>query len=62
MPEKEDILIIKTVGAYELSQSMQFIRGRPPVISISSNGKINLCRKKETYNEIIQCDLEVKDE
>lgn len=57
-----DILIVKTVGAYELSQSMQFIRGRPTVISVSSNGKINLCRRKETYKDIMQCDLEVKNE
>lgn len=60
--KEEDILIVKNVGAYELSQSMQFIRERPAVISISFNGKINLCRRKETYKDIMQCDLEVKNE
>lgn len=57
-----DILIIKSVGAYELSQSMQFIRERPSVVSISTNGGINLCQRKETYKDIIQRDLEVKNE
>lgn len=57
-----DTLIIKTVGAYELSQSMQFIRGRPSVVSISTNGKLNVCQREETYKDIIKCDLEVKDE
>ncbi len=57
-----DTLIIKTVGAYELSQSMQFIRERPSVVSISTNGKLNVCRREETYKDIIKCDLEVKDE
>ena len=60
--EEGEILIIKTVGAYELSQSMQFIRGRPAVISISPSGEINLCRRKETYKEILQCEMGEKDE
>jgi len=57
-----DILIIKNVGAYELTQSMQFIRERSPIVSISSDGKISLCRRKETYKDILQCELEVKNE
>ena len=60
--EEGDVLIIKTVGAYELSQSMQFIRGRPVVVSISPDGEINLCRRKETYKDILQCEMEAKNE
>jgi diaminopimelate decarboxylase len=53
--KKGDIIKIPVVGAYELSQSMQFTRTRPAVISIN-NKKVILIHRKETLADIIACD------
>ncbi|MCK4884082.1 MAG: alanine racemase [Candidatus Diapherotrites archaeon] len=50
-----DILKIYSTGAYDFSQSIQFIRARPAMIC--DDGKeMFLIRKKETLNEIISSD------
>lgn len=47
-----DILVLNPVGAYNLTQSMQFIFYRPPVILIKTNGDIQLIRRKENLEDI----------
>ena len=45
---KGDHFVIHTVGAYNMTQWMQFITLRPNVVMIDANGKANLIRDKET--------------
>jgi diaminopimelate decarboxylase len=47
-----DLLVLHPVGAYNLTQSMQFIFYRPPVILIKSDGDIEIIRRKETLQDI----------
>lgn len=51
-----DQLGILSVGAYSLSESMQFIRARPAVISIEKED-IKLIRRKETMEDITVTDI-----
>jgi diaminopimelate decarboxylase len=51
---KGDALIIKNVGAYNFSQSMQFIQPRPAIVMISQNGDIHLIRGNETTEYLKQ--------
>jgi diaminopimelate decarboxylase len=48
-----DRLVIKTVGAYNVTQWMQFITLRPNVVMISRNGQCAVIRRKETLETII---------
>lgn len=50
---KGDILIIKNVGAYNFSQSMQFIQPRPAIVLISE-GKVEQIKMPETTTYIKQ--------
>jgi diaminopimelate decarboxylase len=50
-----DTLIIRNVGAYNFSQSMQFIQPRPPVILIN-HGKTEVVRQGETTEYIKRLD------
>ncbi|SHF45556.1 diaminopimelate decarboxylase [Mariniphaga anaerophila] len=43
-----DQLVIERVGAYNVTQWMQFITYRPNVIMIDSNGKTRIIKKKES--------------
>ncbi|HDD35329.1 MAG TPA: diaminopimelate decarboxylase, partial [Candidatus Desulfofervidus auxilii] len=47
-------LIISPVGAYNVTQWMQFITYRPPVVLINMEGKVELIREKEQLEDIIQ--------
>ena len=49
--QKGDILVIKNVGAYNITQSMQFIFPRPAVV-IVNKGKVDYLRFPETFNDI----------
>jgi diaminopimelate decarboxylase len=62
--QKGHILVIKNVGAYNITQSMQFIYARPAVVLIHK-GKIDYLRQPETLKdfrrlEIIPPHLQVK--
>lgn len=46
-----DILIIRNVGAYNFSQSMQFIYTRPAVVLLSS-GSAHVIRRAERYEDV----------
>jgi len=43
-----DQLVIERVGAYNVTQWMQFITYRPNVVLIDTNGNVNIIRKKES--------------
>jgi len=53
----DDIVKISNTGAYEMSQSMQFIRQRPATVSIDVGGEVKLCRRKETFEDITALDV-----
>jgi diaminopimelate decarboxylase len=48
--EKGDSIIIKSVGAYNNTQWMQFINLRPNIVMISDKGKVSLIREAETVD------------
>ncbi len=50
-------LIISPVGAYNVTQWMQFITYRPAVCMISEDGEAQLIRKKEDINNIIEQEI-----
>lgn len=47
-----DHVVVHHVGAYAITQSMQFISLRPAVVMIDSMGRAHLLRKKETLEDI----------
>ena len=50
--QKGMTLMIHNVGAYNITQSMQFINTRPAVILIKEDSTIECIRRKETINDI----------
>lgn len=48
-----DKVIISPVGAYNVTQWMQFIEYRPSVVLISETGKIELIREREDLSDVI---------
>jgi len=48
-----DRVIISPVGAYNVTQWMQFIEYRPNVVLITETGKVELIREKEDINDVI---------
>ena len=46
--QKGDLVVIPRVGAYNMTQWMQFISLRPNVVLLDKNKKLKLIRKKET--------------
>ncbi|SNR65162.1 alanine racemase [Desulfurobacterium atlanticum] len=46
-------LILSPVGAYNVTQWMQFIRYRPNVVLIGENGEVDLIREAETLEDIV---------
>jgi diaminopimelate decarboxylase len=51
-PEPGDQLVLHPVGAYTITQSMQFITYRPAVVLITSDGKVELIRRRETLEDL----------
>ncbi len=47
-------LIISPVGAYNVTQWMQFIRYRPGVVLIGENGSVELIREAEDLSDIVR--------
>jgi len=47
-------LIISPVGAYNVTQWMQFITYRPAVCIVSENGEVHLIREKEDIGDIVE--------
>ncbi len=49
---KGDQLVIHSVGAYNMTQWMQFITLRPKVVMIDTDGKVHLIRDSESMENI----------
>ena len=45
-------MIISPVGAYNVTQAMQFIRCRPAVVMVREDGKVDIIRRAETLEDI----------
>lgn len=63
--ERGSSLILNPVGAYNVTQWMQFIQYRPAVVLIRTHGKVDLIRKRENLEyidqwEVLPEDLEKK--
>jgi len=52
--KKDDLLVIDYVGAYDMTQWMQFITMRPNVVMIMQDGSVELIRKAEDIDYIEQ--------
>ncbi len=50
--EPGDALVIRPVGAYNLTQSMQFIRLRPACVLIGENQQVDLIRAAEVLDDV----------
>jgi diaminopimelate decarboxylase len=50
--KKNDQVVVHTVGAYNMTQWMQFIAMRPAVVMIDMNDNAHLIRKRETISSI----------
>ena len=46
------MITLYPVGAYNLSQSMQFISYRPAVVMIGANGKPEIIRTREVLDDV----------
>lgn len=53
----DDRVVIRHVGAYNLTQWMQFITERPNVVMVSPKGEHGLIRKAETFETLTQQEL-----
>ena len=52
--KKGDRVVVHEVGAYNMTQWMQFITLRPNVVMIDTTGKVHLIRKNETVETIVE--------
>jgi diaminopimelate decarboxylase len=55
-----DRLVIERVGAYNMTQWMQFITFRPNVVLIDMEGKTHIIRKKEELGSIQNFEMNPK--
>ncbi len=52
-----DILLIRPVGAYTFTQSMQFIHLRPACVLISERGDVELIRRREVLDDLVAAEI-----
>lgn len=52
-----DLLVLRNVGAYNVTQWMQFIVARPPVVLVSPTGEPALIRKRESLETLLSQEL-----
>ena len=50
--KKDDNVVVHSVGAYNMTQWMQFITMRPAVVMLGLDGKSHIIRKRETVDNI----------
>ncbi len=55
-----DQLVIERVGAYNMTQWMQFITFRPNIVLIDLEGKTHIIRKKENLDSLKSFELNPK--
>ena len=51
-----DLIVIDNVGAYCITQSMQFIQPRPAVVLLDDKGKSSVIRKRENWRDVFRLD------
>lgn len=51
--KKGDNLVVSRIGAYNMTQWMQFITLRPKVVMIDTKGKVHIIRQNETNKDIV---------
>jgi diaminopimelate decarboxylase len=51
-----DLVVIHPVGAYNMTQWMQFIRYRPAVVMIDTKGKVHVIRRRENLEYVTELD------
>jgi len=54
--EEDDIIAVLHCGAYSLSSSTQFLYPRPTAVLVSSKGKVEVIREKETFEDVLRKD------
>jgi diaminopimelate decarboxylase len=47
-----DHVVLHPVGAYNITQAMQFITYRPAVVMIGTNGKVHVIRRRENLDHV----------
>ncbi len=52
--QKDDQVVIKRIGAYNMTQWMQFITLRPNIVLIDTKGETHIIRKAETNDTFLQ--------
>ena len=55
--QKGDHYVIKRIGAYNMTQWMQFITLRPKIILIDTEGKTHIIRKNETTESLTSLEV-----
>ena len=50
--DRGDLLVLHPIGAYHISQSMQFISYRPRIILLGADGEQDIIRERETLESI----------
>ena len=51
--KKGDNFVISRIGAYNMTQWMQFITLRPNIVMVDLEGKAHVIRKAETQNDVV---------
>jgi len=51
-----DLIVIDNVGAYCITQSMQFIQPRPAVVLLDDKGNTSVIRKRENWRDVFRLD------
>ncbi len=51
--KKGDNLVVSRIGAYNMTQWMQFITLRPKIVMIDIKGNVHIIRRNETNNDIV---------
>ena len=52
--KKGDHIVIKRIGAYNMTQWLQFITYRPRVVMIDESGKVHVIREREDLEHLIR--------
>ena len=52
-----DLLMIRPVGAYTFTQSMQFIHLRPACVLLAESGQVELIRRREVLDDLVAAEI-----
>ena len=54
--EEDDVIAVLDCGAYSLSSSTQFLYPRPAALLVRSDGKVEVVRERETFEDVLRKD------